>query len=125
MAKAIKFTKTFKKQFKKRKKDPKWRSVFNLTLSQELDAQGRSPWELITQCLIEDNTIPDYFYPHTLEGLKDLKKQIKQQLNYAKTTVNILELYFDGHSGDHLLIYVSTDKTVFLVGIGTHSELFG
>lgn len=125
MAKAIKFTKTFKKQFKKRKKDPKWHSVFNLTLSQDLDAQGRSPWEFITQCLIEDNTIPDYFYPHTLEGLKDLKKQIKQQLNYAKTTVNILELHFDGHSGDHLLVYVSTDKTVFLVGIGTHSELFG
>lgn len=99
--------------------------MFNLTLSQDLDAQGRSPWEFITQCLIEDNTIPDYFYPHTLEGLKYLKKQIKQQLNYAKTTVNILELHFDGHSGDHLLVYVSTDKTVFLVGIGTHSELFG
>lgn len=58
--------------------------MFNLTLPQELDAQERSPWEFITQCLIEDNTIPDYFCPYVLEGLKYLKKQIKQQLNDAK-----------------------------------------
>ena len=39
---------------------------------------------------------------------------------------NILDLtHFDGHNGDRLLVYVPTGKTVFLAGIGTHSELFG
>ena len=125
MARVIKYTKTFKKQFKKRRQDPKWRSIFKSSLPQELDDQKRSPWKYIIQCLIEDKTIPDYFYPHALEGLKDLKKQIKRQLNDANMTIIILELYFDGHNGDHLLVYVPTDKTVFLAGIGTHSELFG
>ena len=125
MARVIKYTKAFKKQFKKRRQDPKWRSIFKSSLPQELDDQKRSPWKYIIQCLIEDKTIPDYFYPHALEGLKDLKKQIKRQLNDANMTIIILELYFDGHNGDHLLVYVPTDKTVFLAGIGTHSELFG
>ena len=65
--------------------------------------------------IIEDKTIPDYFYPHALEGLKDLKKQIKRQLNDANMTIIILELHFDGHNGDHLLVYVPTDKTVCLL----------
>lgn len=125
MTKSIKFTKAFKKQFKKRTQDPKWRSVFKGSLPQELGDQKRSPWEFIIQCLIEDRTIPDYFYPHALEGLKGLQKQIKRQLNDAKMTVIILELHFDGHNGDHLLVYVPTDKIVFLAGIGTHGELFG
>ncbi|NRO76983.1 hypothetical protein IMAU10031_01874 [Lactobacillus helveticus] len=91
----------------------------------QTDYQKRSPWKYIIQRLIEDKTIPDYFYPHALEGLKDLKKQIKRQLNDANMTIIILELHFDGHNGDHLLVYVPTDKTVFLASIGTHSELFG
>ena len=77
--------------------------------------QKRSPWKYIIQRLIEDKTIPDYFYPHALEGLKDLKKQIKRQLNDANMTIIILELHFDGHNGDHLLVYVPTDKTVCLL----------
>lgn len=68
MARVIKYTKAFKKQLKKRRQDPKWRSIFKSSLPQELDDQKRSPWKYIIQCLIEDKTIPDYFYPHTLEG---------------------------------------------------------
>jgi mRNA-degrading endonuclease YafQ of YafQ-DinJ toxin-antitoxin module len=66
-----------------------------------------------------------HFNSALYKGLKDLKKQIKRQLNDANMTIIILELHFDGHNGDHLLVYVPTDKTVFLAGIGTHSELFG
>lgn len=115
MARVIKYTKAFKKQFKKRRQDPKWRSIFKSSLPQEFDDQKRSPWKYIIQRLIEDKTIPDYFYPHALEGLKDLKKQIKRQLNDANMTIIILELHFDGHNGDHLLVYVPTDKTVCLL----------
>ncbi|MCX8723889.1 type II toxin-antitoxin system YafQ family toxin [Lactobacillus sp. B4005] len=124
MMKAIKYTKVFKKQLKKRRQDSKWHSVFNGTLPYELDKQERSPWEFIIRCLIEDHKIPDYFHPHALEGLNNIKKKIKKQLNDAQATIIVLELHFDGHSGDHLLVYVPTQKTVFLAGIGTHSELF-
>lgn len=50
MARVIKYTKAFKKQFKKRRQDPKWRSISSLP--QELDDQERSPWKYIIQCLI-------------------------------------------------------------------------
>ncbi|WP_048739647.1 hypothetical protein, partial [Lactobacillus gasseri] len=33
----------------------------------QTDYQKRSPWKYIIQRLIEDKTIPDYFYPHALE----------------------------------------------------------
>lgn len=56
MARVIKYTKAFKKQFKKRRQDPKWRSIFKSSLPQELDDQKRSPWKYIIQCLIEDKT---------------------------------------------------------------------
>ena len=52
MARVIKYTKAFKKQFKK-----------------------RSPWKYIIQCLIEDKTTPDYFYLHTLEGVTMEKQE--------------------------------------------------
>ena len=120
MDKAIKYTKIFKKQLKKRRQDPKWHSVFNGSLPQELDNQERNPWEFIIQCLIEDNKIPNYFHPHALENLINIKKQLSDK----RATVIILELHFDGHSGDHLLVYAPTQETVFLIGIGTHSELF-
>ncbi|MCZ3521501.1 hypothetical protein L2826_08250 [Lactobacillus gasseri] len=75
MARVIKYTKTFKKQFKKRRQDPKWRSIFKSSLPQEFDDQKRSPWKYIIQCLIEDKTIPDYFYPHALEGVTMEKQE--------------------------------------------------
>ena len=75
MAKVIKYTKAFKKQFKKRRQDPKWRSIFKSSLPQEFDDQKRSPWKYIIQCLIEDKTVPDYFYPHALEGVTMEKQE--------------------------------------------------
>lgn len=124
MTKAIKPTKQFKKQFRKRKQDPKWRKIFKGELPAEIDTQKRSPWQFITECLINEQAIPEYFYPHALVGLTGLEKQIKKQLGNTKLKVVILELHFDGHSGDHLLIYIPTDEKVFLAGIGTHSDLF-
>lgn len=75
MARVIKYTKAFKKQFKKRRQDPKWRSIFKSSLPQEFDDQKRSPWKYIIQCLIEDKNIPDYFYPHALEGVTMEKQE--------------------------------------------------
>lgn len=75
MARVIKYTKAFKKQFKKRRQAPKWRSIFKSSLPQEFDDQKRSPWKYIIQCLIEDKTIPDYFYPHALEGVTMEKQE--------------------------------------------------
>ncbi|WP_225419709.1 type II toxin-antitoxin system YafQ family toxin [Lapidilactobacillus wuchangensis] len=36
-----------------------------------------------------------------------------------------MELHFDGHIGDHLLIYGQADEAVYLLAIGTHHNLFG
>ncbi len=63
MARVIKYTKTLKNSSKSGAR-PKWRSIFKSSLPQELDDQKRSPWKYIIQCLIEDKTIPDYFYPY-------------------------------------------------------------
>ncbi|KRL20327.1 hypothetical protein [Lentilactobacillus kisonensis] len=113
MHRSIKFTKQFKKQFRKRKQDPKWYPIFHNPLPEAIDPRGRTPWEFIIACLINDDPIPDYFYVHALEGLSDLKHQIKRQLNNPQLTIIILELHFDSHSGDHLLVFVPTEEIVF------------
>ena len=59
-----------------------------------------------------------------MENLINIKKQVKKQLSDKRATVIILVFHFDGHSVDHLLVYAPTQETVFLIGIGTHSELF-
>ncbi|MFD1455659.1 hypothetical protein ACFQ44_08235 [Levilactobacillus lanxiensis] len=39
-------------------------------------------------------------------------------------SIQILELHFDGHNGNHLLVYYDDDSLTYLVAIGTHSSLF-
>lgn len=46
-----------------------------------------------------------------------------QKLNKLK--IKGLDLHFDGHNGDHLLLFIRTNQNIiYLTGIGTHSELF-
>lgn len=125
MTRTIKFTHHFRKQYRKKFNDPKWNNVFFGKLPTEIDDLNRAPIRFIEDCLINDDPIPKYFYPHLLNGVSDIKQQIKRQLSDSSVTVVVVELHFDGHNGDHLLVYVSTTETVFLVNIGTHSELFG
>lgn len=46
-----------------------------------------------------------------------------QKLNKLK--IKGLDLHFDGHNGDHLLLFIRTNQNIiYLTGRGTHSELF-
>lgn len=52
-------------------------------------------------------------------------QQIKQRLGENQVNVQEMDHNFDGHSGDHLLVYARTDAgLVYFIGIGSHSELF-
>ncbi|MCH3904306.1 MAG: replication associated protein [Lactobacillus sp.] len=117
-------TNHFKKQYKKVKKDSRWLPIFKGTVP--FDDKRRSPWEYIIECFLEDKEIPKCFYEHPITLIKLQKQEIKRRLG---TSIDIqirgLDLHLDGHNGDHLLLYIKTNKGVlYLTGIGTHSELF-
>ena len=108
-------TNKFKKQRKKVKKDARWNRIFN----------GKVPFE-------NDEPIDEYFYEHPITLTTREKSEIKRRLYLDANVVyqgikeiNALDLHFDGHNGDHLLLYVRTSyHIIYLIGIGTHSELF-
>lgn len=117
-------TSRFKKQYKKVKKDSRWNGIFNGKVPFMDD--NRSAWEYIMDCFINNKKIPKYFYEHPITLSQQQKSIIKQRLNgMDKVEIRGLDLHFDGHNGDHLLLYVKTNQNViYLIGIGTHSDLF-
>lgn len=77
-------------------------------------------------CFLEHREIPAYFYPYILTINQALKKQLKQKFNLSEhQKISVLELHFDGHNGDHLLVYYDNNHVTYLIAIGTHSDLFG
>lgn len=117
-------TNHFKKQRKKVMKNPRWHNIFHGEVPFTDD--HRSPWEYVINCFLNDEKIPDYFYEHPITLTSQQKKGIKNRLGSLNNIeIKGLDLHFDGHNGDHLLLYVQTNqKIVYLVGIGTHSDLF-
>lgn len=117
------FTSAFKKSYKKIKKNPRWKPIFKGEVPFE-DKLHRSPWDYVLDCFYDDIPIPEYFYEHNITLTAKKVKEIKQRLNNKNIEVQGLDLHFDGHNGDHLLIYARTMERVYLVDIGTHSDLF-
>ena len=80
----------------------------------------------VINCFLNDEPIPDYFYEHSITLTAQQKSQIKNRLgSLSQVEIKGLDLHFDGHNGDHLLLYIRTNQEiVYLVGIGTHSDLF-
>lgn len=117
-------TNHFKKQRKKVKKNSRWHSIFHGEVPFPDD--HRSPWEYVINCFLNDEPIPDYFYEHSITLTAQQKSQIKNRLgSINQVEIKGLDLHFDGHNGDHLLLYIRTNQEiVYLVGIGTHSDLF-
>lgn len=114
----------FKKHLKKVRKNPRWNDIFKGSLP--FDKNERSPWKFIMDCFLNDEKIPDYFYEHPLVLTKKQKQSIKNRLGHSSTVkIMGLDLHFDGHNGDHLLIYIRTNQqAIYLVDIGSHSDLF-
>lgn len=117
-------TNYFKKQRKKVKKNPRWHSIFHGEVPFPDD--HRSPWEYVINYFLNDEPIPDYFYEHSITLTAQQKSQIKNRLvSLSQVEIKGLDLHFDGHNGYHLLLYIRTNQEiVYLVGIGTHSDLF-
>lgn len=60
--------------------------------------------------------------PCLISKRKNSKKRLSNSDNLKITG---LDLHFDGHNGDHLLLYAKTNQQIiYLVGIGSHSDLF-
>ena len=114
----------FKKQRKKVIKNPRWHSIFYGEVPFEND--HRSPWKYVIECFLNDQEIPEYFYEHPITLTKQQRQEVKKRLgNLAGLKIRGLDLHFDGHNGDHLLLYIRTNKgAIYLTGIGTHSDLF-
>ncbi|WP_171770531.1 hypothetical protein [Oenococcus oeni] len=53
-----------------------------------------------------------------------MTQKLKKRVTGQDAKFKILELHFDGHNGDHLLVYAQIVDRVYLVSIGTHSDLF-
>lgn len=117
-------TNRFKKQYKKVKKNSRWHNIFHGEVPFEED--HRSPWEYVINCFLTDKKIPEYFYEHPITLTKQQRQEIKKRLgSLNKLEIKGLDLHFDGHNGDHLLLFIRTNQNiVYLTGIGTHSELF-
>lgn len=114
----------FKKQRKKVKKNPRWHNIFYGEVPFEND--HRSPWKYVIECFLNDQEIPDYFYEHPINLTKQQRQEIKNRFgSLADLKIRGLDLHFDGHNGDHLLLIIRTNKDmIYLTGIGTHSDLF-
>lgn len=100
-------TSHFKSQFKKVKKDPRWRPIFQQPL-RIMPSENRSPWQSILDCFFDDTPIPAYFYSHSITLSTEQRQIIKHRLNLQLShdiEIKGLDLHFDGHNGDHLLIY--------------------
>lgn len=120
----LKPTSAFKKMYKKVKKNPRWQPIFNGQVPFEHDE--RSPWDYVVDHFLQDLPLPDYFYEHPITLSNQQKKELKKRLgNIDNLKITGLDLHFDGHNGDHLLLYAKTNQQIiYLVGIGSHSDLF-
>lgn len=81
---------------------------------------------LLLTVFLSDQKIPSYFYEYPIMLTKRQRQEIRNRLGSLNNIeVKGLDLHFDGHNGDHLLLYIRTNQgIVYLTGIGTHSELF-
>ena len=115
--------KKYHKNYRKYSKDSRWRKfVFN----NNYHKTGYSSFAFIIKCLINNEEIPFYFYPHPLSGVsKQEKKLIARKTGLDYRHVKLIELHFNGRSSDMLLEYSKYKDVVDIMNIGTHKDIFG
>lgn len=120
-------TSEFKKEYKAVRKDPRWRPIFTKEVPFK-DPKHRCPWDYVLDCFYNDQPLPPYFDEHPItlptQKIKQIKKRLHGKKDLSHVEIRGLDLHFDGHNGDHLLIFVRTKIVVYLLNIGTHSNLF-
>lgn len=115
-------TTQFRRQYKHVRKDPRRRPIFEGRVP--FEDEERSPWDYIMDCFLKDNPIPEYFYVHQLTLPRKVVQQLKKRAPQVNVKFKVVELHFDGHNGDHLLVYAPALDNVYLVAIGRHTDLF-
>ena len=118
-------TNNFKKHFKKVRRNPRWFPIF--TKPSRYDGTSLPPWDFVINCLIMGMPIPYYFYAHPLTIYKKLTQQIKAAVGPTSIEIKLLDLHFDDHNGDHVLVYcaIYAEHKIVLVDIGSNADLFG
>jgi len=123
MTHKIYFTANFKRQYKKARKNPRWRPIFEGQVP--FDEKKRSPWSYIRDSFVNRVPLPAYFYVHSLHVPRELTQRLKRDLGLdSRAVIRVLELHLDGHNGDHLLVYYDDEQRTTYIALGTHSELF-
>lgn len=114
----------FKKMYKKVKKNPRWQPIFFTMGMDKFPLNMMNDY--VVDHFLQDLPLPDYFYEHLIILSNQQKKELKKRLgNIDNLKITGLDLHFDGHNGDHLLLYAKTNQQIiYLVGIGSHSDLF-
>lgn len=129
--KTIKYASLFRSEAKKVHRNKRWKPIFNEPLPIEVTGstqyQGLAPFDFVVALLQDGQPLPSYFYVHPLTLPRKTRANIARALNKSVNEVQCLELHFDGHNGDHLLVYSSDDDAniLYLIAIGTHSDIFG
>ncbi|MFD1393295.1 replication associated protein [Lacticaseibacillus jixianensis] len=117
-------THNFKKHFKQVRRVGHWDRIF--AKPSNFEGTKLPAWDFILNCLIFGQPIPSYFYPHPITPSKRLMQEIKRAVGSEHGPIRVIDLHFDGHNGDNLLVYcpVLKQNLVILIDIGTHADLF-
>ena len=119
----VTYTRIFKKNFKRIKRDKKWNFIFEDEIN--LNGIKATRWEYILKyCFFEDNTIPRYFNNHQIHITSDTKKMLAKRLGVSSRNISCLELHLNGQNGNCLLVYSKSDSEIILINIGTHNQVF-
>lgn len=115
----IGYSRQFKKDLKRIKHNRKWNKIFNSSLSfSEL-----TPWEYVIKSFESGSDLPDYFYAHEIHFSKSDIKNIRMATG-EKSKIKVMDLHFDGRTGDCLLLYSESELGFYILRIGSHSDLF-
>lgn len=115
----IYFSNKFKKDYKKLERDKRWDKVFK----KSLPFSDKTAWKYVIDCFVNNEKIPNYFYPHPIKlpssEIRSIKKVLGSEIN-----IKAMDLHFDGRTGDCLLLYAFGKEKVYLIRMGSHSDLF-
>ncbi|AKP65190.1 hypothetical protein [Levilactobacillus koreensis] len=75
---------------------------------------------------LDEQHIPSYFYEHAVHANSQLIHRLNVKYPQENLRLSVMELHFDGHNGDHLLVYIKVPSKheVYLIDIGSHAEIF-
>lgn len=109
----------FKKDLKRIQHNKKWTKVFK----DPLPFSDLTPFSFVLKAFENGDELPDYFYAHPITLPNNYIKNIRMATG-EESKIKVMDLHFDGRTGDCLLIYSESELGIYLLRLGSHSELF-